>query len=228
MELAKRKMIREFGSSFIQSFTVASTLLLAALYIFVHPAIAQTVAAPSGGVDFTPLASQVIAAVTVVLGVAASVLTKFAVSWISSKTKMNDNALEKLMADRVDDVLHRAIDYAVAWSKTQVADPNSPLKHVQIDNFFLRQAVDYAVRSMPDLIKYFNLTEARIADMIRSRLNAHMDVPKVDSGIVKTTLAAPDAPAAPATATDLKDLAAQLLQYQREGGSIATAGDVAR
>jgi len=174
-------------------------------------------------VDFTPLASQVIAAVTVVLGVAASVLTKFAVSWISSKTKINDSALEKLMADRVDDVLHRAIDYATAWAKIQVADNNSPLKHVQIDNFFLRQAVDYAVRSMPDLIKYFNLTEARIADMIRSRLNVHMEVPKADSGIVKTTLAE-----APASVVDVKDLAAQLLQYQREGGSIATAGDVAR
>lgn len=202
-------MIRDFAASFLQSFVLASTVLLAGLYIFVHPAMAQAVTAPSGGVDFTPLATQVLTAVTAILGVAATVLTKFAVSWMSSKTKINDTALEKLMADRVDDVLHRAIDYANAWAKAQVADPNSPLKHVQIDNFFLRQAVDYAVKSMPDLIAYFKLTDQRIADMIRSRLNSHLATPVPNSGVVVTTGSAP-AVITPASV------------------ALATAGDVAR
>lgn len=214
MDLAKQKIMREFATSFAWSFTLASFVVLS-----IVPAMAQAVSAPSGGVDFSPLANNVITAVTAILGVAVAVLSKFAVSWISSKTSINDAALEQLMANRVDDILHRAIDYANAWAKTQVADPNSPLKHVQIDNFFLRQAVDYAVRAMPDLIAYFKLTDARIADMIRSRLNVSIEIPKADSGVMMTTQAAQGL----YSERSVKDLVNDINAYVRDGGSIQTS-----
>lgn len=138
----------------------------------------------SGGVDLSPLANNVIAVAVAVLTVAAGVVSKFAVGFLASKTKMTDTAFEKMMADRVSDILLRAIDYAEIWAKTQVADPNSSIRDVRVDNLFVRVAVDYAVKSMPDLIKYFGLTRERIEDMIKSRLNTYVVTPPVDSGKV--------------------------------------------
>lgn len=149
------------------------------------PVFAQSgVALAQNGVDLSPLANNVIAVAVAVLTVAAGVVSKFAVSFLASKTKMSDTAFEKMMADRVGDILLRAIDYAEMWAKTQVADPNSSIRDVRVDNLFVRVAVDYAQRSMPDLIKYFGLTRERIEDMIKARLNTYVATPPADSGKV--------------------------------------------
>lgn len=137
------------------------------------PALAQTV-------DFSPIANNVIAVAVAVLTVAAGVVSKFAVGFLASKTKLSDSAFEKMMADRVNDILLRAIDHSEMWMKEQVANPNSQIRSVRVDNFFLRTAVEYAQRSMPDLITYFGLTEKRIEDMIKARLNAYVETPPVN------------------------------------------------
>jgi len=137
-------------------------------------------------VDFSPLANNAITAAITVLTIAAGVVSKFAVSFLASKTRLTDSTFEKLMADRVNDILMRAIDHADMWMKAQVADPQSSIREVRIDNMFIRIAVEYALRSMPDLIKYFGLTQQRIEDMIKARLNSFTDTPTVNSGIVPT------------------------------------------
>jgi hypothetical protein len=172
-------------------------VMLAALALFwlswlsVSTGMAQTTPAPApatGGVDFSPLAMQVITIASLALTAIAGWLAKFAVGWLASKTRINDSEAERLLADRVGDILNKSVDYAESWAKAQVADPVSPLKHVQIDNFFVAQATKYAMNSMPDLIKYFGLTENRINDMVRARLAPIMGDPKADSGSVPHVL----------------------------------------
>jgi hypothetical protein len=79
------------------------------------PAMAQNidVVPPSGGVDFTPLAEQAIAVAITVLTVIAGVVSKFGVSWFASKTRMQDAQMEALLAERVNDILQRSIDYGL-------------------------------------------------------------------------------------------------------------------
>src|SRR5882672_2603298 len=149
------------------------------------PALAQA-AIPMGGVDFGPLATNTIAVSVMVLTVGAGVVARFLIGFLSSKAGLHDTQAQALLADRVNDILHRAVDYAEAWAKTQVADPNSQIHHVQIDNFFMAQAVRFAMSAMPDLIKTFGLTEARIEAMILARLNPIMPVPAANSGTPKT------------------------------------------
>jgi hypothetical protein len=179
--------------------------------LYAGPVLAQAVtalppAAPTGGIDFAPLAMNVIAAGVTIASIAAGIVSRFVISFLSSKIHMQDSAAEKLASDRVNDILFRAIDYAEAWSKTQVGDPNSQIRHVKIDNFFLGKAVEYSISAMPDLIKLFGLTREKLEAMIVSRLNAIMPVPPANSGTPMTTanLAAPDPVKAAASVAETK------------------------
>jgi hypothetical protein len=143
--------------------------------------------AVQAAIDFTPWAMQGIDILAVVLTVGAGIVAKFAVSFLASKTKLSDTQFEALAADRVNDILVKSIDAGEAWMKAQVADPNSPIKRVEVNNFLLEQIVRIAQTSMPDLIKFFGLTEDRLRTMILSRLNGYMAVPAADSGKVALT-----------------------------------------
>lgn len=143
-------------------------------------AVAQTVNAQT--VDFSPFALQAIDICVMVLTVIAGIVSKFAVSWLAAKTRLNDTEFEKVSADRVNDILLRAIDYAEMQAKTAVADPDSGITKVKIDNFFMRMAIGYAQGAMPDLIAQFGLTRDKLEERIRARLNAVVNVPPVNGG----------------------------------------------
>lgn len=159
--------------------------VLALSFTAALPVWAQSIDSHPFSVDFTPLASQVLSVVVVFLTVAAGIVSKFAVSWFASKTNMQDGQAEALLASRVNDILLRAIDYAEMYAKRELADNTSGIKTIKIDNYFVRTAVAYAMKSMPDLIKYFSLTEEHIGDMIRARLNSVTSTPVADSGAVE-------------------------------------------
>jgi hypothetical protein len=179
----------DFMKWFMPTFVIAFAFFLQLLINGASVAWAQVPAPGSTGVDFTPFAEQVIAVAVAVLTIMAGIVSKFAISKMASATKMQDSQFEALLADRVNDILLKSIDFAESWSKAQVADANSPLKNVEINNFFVEQAVKYAMRSMPDLIAYFKLTPDRLENMVRSRLNGVMGTPKADSGHVPHVLA---------------------------------------
>lgn len=169
-----------FTHSFILAFCAFTLVLLAA-----NPAYAQSIDEVPFTVDFTPIGEQVISVMVVILTALAGVVSKFAISWLASKTAMQDGEAEALLAARVHEILLKAIDYAEMYAKRELADNTSGIKNVRIDNYFVRIAVEYAMRAMPDMIKHFNLTEERLGDMIRSRLNNVTRTPVADSGNVE-------------------------------------------
>lgn len=139
------------------------------------PAFAQTAAnlqTGSGGVDLSPLLTSAISLLALVL----SGVGGFAIKFLISKAKLNDNQFEHLLAKRLDEILTLAIGNAEMYMKEQVNDPSSPIKNVQFNNLFMKIAVQYAMDSMPGIIQQFGLTPERIADMIKSRLNAYVTV----------------------------------------------------
>jgi len=154
-------------------------LVFGLVALHVSAAAAQTA---SGGIDFTPLANQGITLIAAALTVVVGIVARFAISFLASKTKMNDAQMQSLLASRVDDACQRGIEYATAWAKQQVNDPNSPLTHVKIDNFFLAQAVQYVMSYVPETLAYFNLTEDGVKALVTSRLNAIMGAPAVNAG----------------------------------------------
>ena len=184
-------MKTSFGHYAAHFVYVAAASFIIGVTIADLPALAQAVVqavAPvaTGGVDFGPLAQNIIAAAVMIATVGAGIVGKFVIGFLASKIHMQDSAAEKLASDRVNDILFRAIDYAEAWAKTQVADPTSQIHHVKIDNFFLAKAVEFSMSAMPDLIKLFGLTKEKLESMILSRLNAIMPVPVANSGSAPT------------------------------------------
>lgn len=142
------------------------------------------------GIDVTPVVSQVVNIAVLALTVVVGFISKFAVGWLSNKAKVEDQAFKALATERVNQILYHAIDYAEAYIKTEIAKPDNPLKSVQIDNFFVRTAVNYAMKTMSGddgLIKIFGLTEEDIKDRILTRLN---DRVKVESPVSTPTQSA--------------------------------------
>lgn len=138
--------------------------------------------AVSGGVDFGPILTQIIGLAAIGLSVGGGFLIRFAVGFLASKANLNNTQLEEMLATRVDFVVNKAIDYAVAWAKTEVADPKSAIRNVQFDNVFIDMAVRYVVSAIPDTLRKFNLTEEGIKKLVLARLNAVMGTPAVNSG----------------------------------------------
>lgn len=166
-----------FALAFATAFAVAFPL-------FVGMAHAQSIdnILPDRTVDFTPLVDQVATFAILALTALAAVLSKFVARYVASLTGVKNAEMEALFAAQVHGILLKSIDYAEQWYKEQVANPGTQFKEVRIDNFFLAEAVKYAMRSMPELVSYFGLTEDRIRTMILSRLNALTITGPADSG----------------------------------------------
>lgn len=177
--LNKLTSVQAFALGLAAAFVAASLHLVPAAY-----AQAVEVSATKNGVDFTPLANQIIGISVAVLTVLAGWIAKAGVGFLASKTKMHDTQIEELLAARVNDALLRGIDFAESWAKSQVADPNSQIKHVRIDNFFVEQAVKYAVNHIPQTLNHFGLTEVDVTRMVTARLNGIMGIPVTDGGAV--------------------------------------------
>lgn len=109
---------------------------------------------------------------TIVLGLAGALIT-FAMGWIKKKTQLEDAQFEGILAARANDIVHRGIQYAITTLQNEAEKPGSGITSVKVDNIFLRLVVDYARRSMPDIIARFNLTPERIQAMVLSRIGEH-------------------------------------------------------
>jgi hypothetical protein len=149
-------------------------MTLLALVVMASPAFAQT--------DLRPVANQLIDWLSVVLLTGGGVVIAFALRWLASKTKMQDNEFEALLAARLNDILHRAIEHAIVAAKNEVNKPGSGLEAVKFDNLLVGIAVNYALKSMPDIIEYFGLTSERIKEMIMARLGGFLDQVPADGG----------------------------------------------
>ncbi len=151
------------------------------LRILAVSAVFITVGSPAfaaDGLDVTPVVTQVVDFVFIGLGVAAGVLVKFAVGWLSAKAKVEDQAFKALATERVNQILYHAIEYTEAYIKSEIAKPDSPLRNVQINNFFVKTAAQYAISVMSGkggLKEVFGLTEDDIKDRILTRLNDRLN-----------------------------------------------------
>lgn len=148
--------------------------LMLPILLVASPALAQT--------DIRPVVNQLIDWAAVALMAGGGVVITMGLRWLSSKTKMQDNEFEALLASRLNDILHRAIEHSVIVAKNEVNKPGSGLSAIKFDNLFVGIAVNYAVKSMPDIIKHFNLTKERIEEMIMARLGGYLHEVPIEGG----------------------------------------------
>ncbi|WP_420411588.1 inadl protein [Roseibium sp.] len=135
---------------------------LIALVLFPLPAFAQTT------VDFSPVIEQVIGGVFSVVGVAAVWLLNKALDAFKERTGIE---LDDQYARRLDGALWNAINYG------QVKAQETLAKHGKIDirNELLANAINYAMESVPDALKHFDISQDRLLDMLEARLGMDLD-----------------------------------------------------
>lgn len=163
------------------AFAVTAPVFSHIAYAMAQPAV------ETPGVDFTPIISNLWVFFVAVLTAVGSLLIRAAIGFLKSKTRLEDNQFEALLASRADDILHKAIGNANVWMKEQIADPDSPIKDVKINSMWMRMAANYANRSMPDIISYFGWTAEDVTDKIKTRLDQYVSIPDVDSAVVKVS-----------------------------------------
>lgn len=140
-------------------------------------AIAQTT------VDVRPAINSGLEWLAMALTTALTVLVGFGVRFITGKIGLQNSEFEASLNARLDDFIHKAIDYAYTTAVNEVNKLGSGLSEVKIDNWFMALALSYVNDSAPGIIKKFGLTPSRIEDMIKARLPAYLASVPADGGL---------------------------------------------
>ncbi len=135
---------------------------VAALCLLTGEAFAQS------GIDLNPVMTSVVMplAVTVLSGVASAMIT-WAAAVFARKTGVFIEARDR---ESLHSAIVSGINLAVAKTGQVAVIPK-----VQVNNPFTRIALEYVLRSVPDAVKRFNLSQARIEQMILAKLPQVME-----------------------------------------------------
>lgn len=140
------------------------------------------------GVDFTPVANNLITTFAGVITVAATVISGFLIKFLSSRAGVNNTQLELLVQQQVDHFIVMSVQYGEAWLKAQVADPASPIKHLTFNSLVLDVMLGYFKSSAAGIIakQRERFSDDRIRQMITARVSPLLKPPVVNGGELQT------------------------------------------
>jgi hypothetical protein len=137
-------------------------------------------------VDMRPAVNAILETIAGVVGTAATIVLGIFGRYLLAKTGMSNSELERHMADRLNDIIYKGIEFALTAAKNEVNKPGSGLEAVKFDNYFMSLAASYIVRSAPEMLKKFSITQSRLEEMIMARLpNYVIEVP-ITGGVSAT------------------------------------------
>lgn len=160
-------------------------------------AYAQAVVAPAPSlVDITPITNSLIPAVGSLLGLLLSGFVGFGIRWLNSKTHL----VNAQKADALQQIFSEQIAHMMAYGESVAKASIPQAGRLEIDNAFIRRAVEYGVKAYPNTIG--KADPEAIARAIIARLpSGPMTATAEAITAAKAGKAAPVAPAAPAPAS---------------------------
>lgn len=154
-------------------------MVIAAIVMAIGTADAQTV-------DLRPAGNAVVEWLAGLLLLVLSTLAGVATNWLRVRTGLITSETEALAAARLNDIIHRGIDFAKISAQNEVNKPGSGLEAVKFDNYFISLAASYVVRSAPDILKRFTISQDRLLELIMARLPAYTPEVPVTGGVAAT------------------------------------------
>lgn len=151
-------------------------------------ALLMTGAVDAQVVDVRPAANAFLDTVAGVVGTALTITLGILSRWMLSRTGMSNSELERHLADRLNDVIHKGIDFALSAAKNEVNKSGSGLEAVKFDNYFLSLAASYIVKSAPDILRKFTITQSRLEDMIMARMSGYVIEVPITGGASATPM----------------------------------------
>lgn len=129
------------------------------------PAEAQTV-------DVRPTIS---AALEWLAGALITVLTALggvAIRLVLSRIGLSNSQLERDLQERLDFIVHKAIDFALLSAQNEVAKSGAGLGAVKVDNWLIKVAADQVQAAAPGILAHFKLDRAAVERIVISRVPA--------------------------------------------------------
>lgn len=121
-------------------------------------------------VDMRPGAMATIDYIASAVGAVLTVLTGFGIRFLNARTGLLNSEMEASLSARLNDIIYRGIDYARLMAENEVQKPGSGLQQVRFDNIFVSWAASYVNNNAPGILKRFQITDARLFDMIAARI----------------------------------------------------------
>lgn len=149
-------------------------LIVAAILAFIAALDGGLSLAFSQTVDVRPVASSVLEWIAGALMTVLTVLGGLALRFVSSKIGLANSQLEADLANRLNDIIHRGIDYAYLAALNEVNKPGSGLSEVKVDNYFISLAISYVNRSAPGILNSFKISPQRLEELVMARLGSYM------------------------------------------------------
>lgn len=149
--------------------------MLSRIALFATPTLAmaatftpQMALAADTVVDVSSLIEPVVTGVFTVLGAAVIWVARQGISVLEERTGLE---LDQQYADRLDDALFRAINFG----QNKALDALRTHGQVNFRNELVAGAARYTMSTVPDVLKYFEIDQGRLMDMIEARLDIDLD-----------------------------------------------------
>lgn len=152
-------------------------LLVAVIIAVLAVVMLRAGAAEAQTVDVRPTVN---AAIDWLAGAALTVFTAlggFALRWIMVRIGLENSKLERDLQERLDFIVHKAIDYAVLTAQNEVAKRGAGLGAVKVDNWLIKVAADTVQKSAPAILEHFELDREAVERLVISRISAALPVP---------------------------------------------------
>lgn len=141
-----------------------------------EPVCAQT------AVDLRSPATEVVTWVGGMLGTALTALAAVGIRFVFAKFGLANSQYEQNLNDRLNDIIHKGIDFAIATAVNEVQKSGSGLEAVKFDNYFMSVAASYVAPRAAGILKKFSITQARLEEMIWARIPAYAQTVPVTGG----------------------------------------------
>lgn len=152
-----------------------AAVLVAMIAVYGSAAMAQTV-------DMRGPATDILTGVAALLGTALTALASVAVRLVFAKFGLANSQYEQNLNDRLNDIIHKGIDFAFATAINEVQKPGSGLAAVKFDNYFMSVAASYIAPRAGEIITKFKITQEKLEEMIWARIPAYMTQVPVTGG----------------------------------------------
>lgn len=150
-------------------------LVLIMLLMSAGAASAQAVDMRSTAVELlTWLANALVTIVIAAVGIGIRLLF--------AKFGLANSQYEQNLNDRLGDIIHKGMDFALATAINEVQKKGSGLEAVKFDNYFLSLAASYVNARAPEILGRFKVSQEKLEEMIWARIPAYMQTVPITGG----------------------------------------------
>ncbi|HVQ43866.1 MAG TPA: hypothetical protein VMT30_02780 [Candidatus Saccharimonadia bacterium] len=133
-------------------------------------------------VDLRSPATEVVTWIAGALGTALTALSAVGIRFVFAKFGLANSQYEQNLNDRLNDIIHKGIDFALATATAEVQKQGSGLEAVKFDNYFMSVAASYIAPRAADILKKFTISQGRLEEMIWARIPAYAQVVPITGG----------------------------------------------